>query len=172
MVARTSFASAGWAKRGGDADIKAKSSLMAWEAASDMRSPFSHKSFHTMQMNDKKSYIQILTMQRLHQLRQTDYPQEKQGMLWVWPQSGADAFLRSTNKQPVVMDTYEDPILPVSSPEYDYFEAAANWSLVLENAMDPTHAASLHEGAMGKRKDMVSPSPHHSCLPSSHPCMC
>ena len=83
--------------------------------------------------------------------------QEKQGMLWLWPQSGADARLKSTQKQPVVMDIFERAPFPAVSSDYNYFIAPANWSLLLENALDPSHAASLHEGFMGKRKDMVSP---------------
>lgn len=73
----------------------------------------------------------------------------------MWPQTGADAFLKASQKDPPVVEMFNDAALPTVSPDYTYFKAAANWSLLLENAMDPTHAAALHEGTMGKRKDMV-----------------
>ena len=83
--------------------------------------------------------------------------QVAQGTLWIWPQTGADALLKASQKPLPITEQFDGPSLPVFSADFNYFRAAANWSLLLENAMDPTHAASLHEGRMGQRKDMVSP---------------
>ena len=76
-------------------------------------------------------------------------------MLWVWPETGANALLESGLKKPCVFSEAEDPAWGGAAGDYMYLKSTANWSLMLENAMDPTHAASLHEPALGSRADMV-----------------
>ena len=76
-------------------------------------------------------------------------------MLWVWPETGADALLESALKQPCVFSEAMDPAWGGAGGDYMYFKSTANWSLMLENALDPSHAASLHEPALGRRTDMV-----------------
>lgn len=81
------------------------------------------------------------------------YPtQLKHGLVWVWPQRGADAFLRSSQQEVAKLP---DDQMNFSTENAVYSLNPISWALLLENSMDPSHAASLHEGPLGLRTDMV-----------------
>ena len=115
-----------------------------------------------------QTYIWQLTNVRGRRTHQSLWSQEEHGMLWVWPQAGADAFLKSLNKPLPVQDKYKAPLFPVLSPDYFFFKSSADWGIMVDNAMDPSHAPALHEGNVGGRKEMVRHCPRHllSCLDS------
>ena len=80
--------------------------------------------------------------------------QLKHGLVWVWPQRGANAFLRASQKQPAKLPEEQ---MDFGADNAMYSVNPVSWALMLENSMDPSHAASLHEGpGLGTRKDMVS----------------
>ena len=78
------------------------------------------------------------------------------GMLWIWPQNGGDAFLKASAKKVPVDDSFAGPILPGFSSDYFYLKSGADWSMMIDNGMDPSHAPALHESQVGNRKSMVS----------------
>ena len=79
--------------------------------------------------------------------------QLKHGLVWVWPQRGADAFLRASQKPPAKLPEEQ---MDFSADNAMYSVNPVSWALMLENSMDPSHAASLHEGpGLGTRKEMV-----------------
>ncbi|KAK9820505.1 hypothetical protein WJX72_011091 [[Myrmecia] bisecta] len=82
--------------------------------------------------------------------------QVKQGLLWIWPESGADAWLEASAEPPVTFPEMEDPSWAGSAGDYGFQENPAGWAVMTENAMDPFHALFVHDGTISKADDAVS----------------
>eukprot|EP01023_Acetabularia_acetabulum_P035325 TRINITY_DN33338_c0_g1_i1.p1 TRINITY_DN33338_c0_g1~~TRINITY_DN33338_c0_g1_i1.p1 ORF type:complete len:402 (-),score=52.33 TRINITY_DN33338_c0_g1_i1:44-1249(-) len=95
---------------------------------------------HKQQLcNDKRSQCTAFPILQKHQI------------LWVWGESGADAFLESLNFQPNI----PEEISQVKNFKnlWAYNELPYGYETVLENLTDPAHATVAHHGTLGNRDD-------------------
>lgn len=80
------------------------------------------------------------------------YPtQERQGLLWVWAESGSNAQLESELRTPRLIPELEN----YSEKEVQLFQNVRDlpygWDIFMENVMDPAHVPVAHHGIIGNR---------------------
>jgi phenylpropionate dioxygenase-like ring-hydroxylating dioxygenase large terminal subunit len=78
--------------------------------------------------------------------------QERQGLLWVWPESGTVAQQESQMRQPRVIPELEDPSGRVKKLFWYVRDLPYGWDYFMENVADPAHVPVSHHGIMGKRE--------------------
>ncbi|MEB3343415.1 Rieske 2Fe-2S domain-containing protein [Okeania sp.] len=82
------------------------------------------------------------------------YPtQERQGLLWVWAESGEQAQVESQLREPRVIPELENPSDKVVKLYWSMRELPYGWDLFMENVSDPAHVPVSHHGIMGSRYD-------------------
>ena len=82
----------------------------------------------------------------------TVYPtQERQGLLWVWPESGEQAQAESQLREPRVVPELENPSDRVVKQFWNMRELPYGWDFFMENVSDPAHVPVSHHGLMGSR---------------------
>lgn len=80
------------------------------------------------------------------------YPiQERQGLLWVWPESGTQAQVESQLREPRVVPELENPSDRVVKLYWNMRELPYGWDFFMENVSDPAHVPVSHHGLMGSR---------------------
>jgi phenylpropionate dioxygenase-like ring-hydroxylating dioxygenase large terminal subunit len=80
------------------------------------------------------------------------YPtQERQGLLWVWPESGSVAQAESQLRQPRIVPELEDSSDRVVKLFWNMREYPYGWDFFMENVSDPAHVPVSHHGIMGSR---------------------
>ncbi|MDJ0520123.1 MAG: Rieske 2Fe-2S domain-containing protein [Trichodesmium sp. MO_231.B1] len=80
------------------------------------------------------------------------YPtQERQGLLWVWPESGSQAQVESQLREPRVVPELENPSDRVIKMFWYMREYPYSWDFSMENLSDPAHVPVSHHGIMGSR---------------------
>ncbi|MGD1716543.1 Rieske 2Fe-2S domain-containing protein [Dapis sp. BLCC M172] len=80
------------------------------------------------------------------------YPtQERQGLLWVWPESGEQAQAESQLREPRVIPELENPSDKVVKLGWNTREYPYGWDFFIENVTDPAHAPVSHHGFLGSR---------------------
>jgi phenylpropionate dioxygenase-like ring-hydroxylating dioxygenase large terminal subunit len=90
--------------------------------------------------------------------------QECQGLLWVWPESGADAWLEASSKPPVVVPELNDPEWGGADGGFIMANNPIAWDIMTENSFDPSHAVFLHDGTINKWRNNA---PMHSRIKDS-----
>lgn len=80
------------------------------------------------------------------------YPtQERQGLLWVWAESGQDAQLESQTRSPRLIPELEDESGRVIRLFWNIRDLPYGWDSFMENVADPAHVPVSHHGIMGSR---------------------
>jgi phenylpropionate dioxygenase-like ring-hydroxylating dioxygenase large terminal subunit len=80
------------------------------------------------------------------------YPtQERQGLLWVWAESGSNAQIESELKTPRLipeLENYSDKDAQLFRNIRDF---PFGWDFYMENVVDPAHVPVAHHGILGNR---------------------
>lgn len=80
------------------------------------------------------------------------YPtQERQGLLWVWPEAGEQGLNRSQERAPRLIPELEDPSDRVLKLFWNQRDLPYGWDYFMENVADPAHVPVSHHGIMGSR---------------------
>ncbi len=80
------------------------------------------------------------------------YPsQERQGLLWVWGESGEKAEVESKLKKPRIIPELEEKSDRVVKMTWSHRDLPYGWELFMENVCDPGHVPVSHHGIMGSR---------------------
>ena len=80
------------------------------------------------------------------------YPtQQRQGLLWVWPESGEQAQVESQLREPRVVPELENPSDRVVKLFWNVRDLPYGWDFFMENVSDPAHVPVSHHGIMGSR---------------------
>jgi phenylpropionate dioxygenase-like ring-hydroxylating dioxygenase large terminal subunit len=80
------------------------------------------------------------------------YPtQERQGLLWVWAESGSQAQLESQLRSPRIIPELEDTSGKVVKLYWYIRDFPYGWDFFMENVADPAHVPVSHHGIMGSR---------------------
>lgn len=84
--------------------------------------------------------------------RAVAYPtQERQGLLWVWAESGTQAELESQEREPRLIPELESDSERVVKLFWNIRDLAYGWDFFMENVADPAHVPVSHHGIMGSR---------------------
>ena len=82
----------------------------------------------------------------------TVYPiQERQGLLWVWPESGPRALIDSQLRDPRIIPELEESSESVFQSAWNVRDLPYSWDYFMENVADPAHVPITHHGIMGNR---------------------
>ena len=80
------------------------------------------------------------------------YPtQERQGLLWVWPESGSQAQTESQLRTPRLIPELEQDSSKVVQLFWNVRDLAYGWDFFMENVADPAHVPVSHHGIVGSR---------------------
>lgn len=80
------------------------------------------------------------------------YPtQERQGLLWVWGESGEAAAQSSQVRSPRTIPELEGDSDKVIEGNWNFRDLPYGWDFFLENVADPAHAPVSHHGLIGNR---------------------
>ena len=82
----------------------------------------------------------------------TAYPtQERQGLIWVWGESGAAAQHASQQRSPRTIPELDDELDRVVKARWNFRDLAYSWDFFMENVADPAHVPVSHHGLVGDR---------------------
>ena len=82
----------------------------------------------------------------------TAYPtQEKQGLLWVWPEPGAQAETNSQQHPPRLIPEIDDRSGQVVKMTWNIRDLPYGWDFFMENVADHAHVTVSHHGLVGDR---------------------
>jgi len=80
------------------------------------------------------------------------YPtQERQGLLWVWGESGSEAQQESLLKSPRLVPELEEDSDQVVKLPWGFRDIPYGWDFFMENISDPAHVPVSHHGIIGNR---------------------
>ncbi|MEM8807921.1 MAG: Rieske 2Fe-2S domain-containing protein [Cyanobacteria bacterium P01_G01_bin.38] len=80
------------------------------------------------------------------------YPtQAKQGLLWVWGESGEGALQESQQRPPRLIPELEDDAGRVVETFWNIRDLPYGWDFFMENVADPAHVPVAHHGLVGNR---------------------
>ncbi len=80
------------------------------------------------------------------------YPtQERQGLIWVWPESGSQAKIESQARKPRIIPELEENSDKVVKLYWSVRDLPYGWDYFMENVADPAHVPVSHHGMMGSR---------------------
>ncbi len=80
------------------------------------------------------------------------YPtQERQGLIWVWAESGAQAQQESQLREPRLTPELESDSERVIKLFWNIRDLPYGWDFFMENVADPAHVPVSHHGIMGSR---------------------
>jgi len=80
------------------------------------------------------------------------YPtQERQGLLWVWPESGSQAQVESQLREPRIIPELDNPSDKVVKLFWNMRDVPYGWDFFMENVSDPAHVPVSHHGFLGSR---------------------
>jgi len=80
------------------------------------------------------------------------YPtQERQGLLWVWAESGQEAQAESQLRTPRIIPELEEDSDRVVQLFWNVRDLPYGWDFFMENVSDPAHVPVSHHGIMGSR---------------------
>jgi phenylpropionate dioxygenase-like ring-hydroxylating dioxygenase large terminal subunit len=80
------------------------------------------------------------------------YPtQERQGLLWVWPESGSQGQIESQLKTPRIIPELENDSDRAVHLYWSVRDLPYGWDFFMENVADPAHAPVSHHGIIGNR---------------------
>ena len=82
----------------------------------------------------------------------TAYPtQERQGLLWIWPEASLDAQIKSEQRSPRLIPELEDTSGQFVKGFWNVRDLPYGWDFFMENVADPAHVPVSHHGLMGSR---------------------
>lgn len=82
----------------------------------------------------------------------TAYPtQERQGLIWVWLESGAQAERESQQRPPRLIPELDDTSGKVGKAFWNIRDLPYGWDFFMENVADPAHVPVAHHGLVGNR---------------------
>jgi len=80
------------------------------------------------------------------------YPtQERQGLLWVWPESGSQAVAESQLRAPRMISELENQSDRAEKLFWYVRDLPYGWDFFMENVSDPAHVPVSHHGMLGNR---------------------
>ncbi len=80
------------------------------------------------------------------------YPtQERQGLLWVWPEAGSQALVESQSRTPRIILELEEDSDKVVKLFWNIRDLPYGWNSFMENVADPAHVPVSHHGIVGNR---------------------
>ena len=80
------------------------------------------------------------------------YPtQERQGLIWVWGDSGPAAQQASQQRSPRTVPELDDDSDRVVENHWNFRDLAYGWDFFMENVADPAHVPVSHHGLVGDR---------------------
>lgn len=80
------------------------------------------------------------------------YPtQERQGLLWVWAESGSQAQIESQSRTPRIIPELETGSDRVVQLFWNIRDLPYGWDFFMENVADPAHVPVSHHGIIGSR---------------------
>ncbi|KOP24545.1 (2Fe-2S)-binding protein [Hapalosiphon sp. MRB220] len=80
------------------------------------------------------------------------YPtQQRQGLLWVWAESGSQAFCESQLRTPRILPELEAKSDKVVKLFWNFRDLPYGWDFFMENVADPAHVPVSHHGIVGNR---------------------
>ncbi len=80
------------------------------------------------------------------------YPtQERQGLLWVWAESGTQGQLESQLNSPCLIPELEENSDRVVKMAWSIRDLPYGWDFFMENVADPAHVPVSHHGIVGNR---------------------
>ena len=72
----------------------------------------------------------------------------EQGLLWIWPESGADAWLEASAKPPVTTPEMADPAFAGAGADFAFMENPASLQVMLVRNYCPLEAAGTQSEHM------------------------
>ncbi|MEA5623905.1 Rieske 2Fe-2S domain-containing protein [Nostoc sp. UHCC 0251] len=80
------------------------------------------------------------------------YPtQERQGLLWVWAESGSEGQIESQLRTPRIIPELEENSDKVVHLFWNIRDLPYGWDFFMENVADPAHVPVSHHGLVGNR---------------------
>ena len=80
------------------------------------------------------------------------YPlQERQGLIWVWGESGKKAWQESQKLSPAIIPEVEEKSERIMPLYWNIRDLPYGWDYFIENVTDPAHVPVSHHGLMGSR---------------------
>lgn len=80
------------------------------------------------------------------------YPtQERQGLVWVWAESGSQAQMESQLRAPRIVPELEEESDRVVQLFWNIRDLPYGWDFFMENVSDPAHVPVSHHGIIGNR---------------------
>lgn len=80
------------------------------------------------------------------------YPtQQRQGLIWVWAESGRQAQQESQGRQPATVGELESDSEQVRQLFWNIRDLPYGWDFFMENVADPAHVPVSHHGIVGNR---------------------
>jgi len=83
--------------------------------------------------------------------------EEIDGILWAWPETGADAALESLSRRPNRIRELEEEVPGVRRLHWNSKDLPYGWDYFCENVLDPAHVPVSHHGIVGDRYTGPSP---------------
>lgn len=84
--------------------------------------------------------------------RPTAYPTlERQGLLWVWPESGDGGLRHCREREPDRIEELDDSSGRVVAGPWNVRDLPYGWEFFMENVADPAHVPVSHHGLVGNR---------------------
>jgi phenylpropionate dioxygenase-like ring-hydroxylating dioxygenase large terminal subunit len=77
--------------------------------------------------------------------------QERQGLLWVWAESGEQAQQESQSRPPRLISELEEHSTKVVKKFWNIRDLPYGWDFFIENVSDPAHVPVSHHGLVGNR---------------------
>lgn len=80
----------------------------------------------------------------------------RHGVIFVWPESGPDAFLESALTEPYYIKDLDDPTLKgrLYNMAYNTRDLPYGWDYFIDNVLDAAHAGVTHHKIIGSRYDV------------------
>jgi phenylpropionate dioxygenase-like ring-hydroxylating dioxygenase large terminal subunit len=101
------------------------------------------------QSQDKQTEIKHCSNPKSHAIA---YPtQERQGLIWVWAESGEQALQESKLREPRLIPELESDADRVIKLFWNIRDLPYGWDFFMENVADPAHVPVSHHGIVGSR---------------------
>ncbi|KAK9803840.1 hypothetical protein WJX73_006016 [Symbiochloris irregularis] len=112
---------------------------------------FDHTGKCTACPQAKSDLEQIILSGNQHSL-QTVPTTVRQGLMWLWPTSGPMAWIESAASPAPCFPEVASEDWAGSDVEWSLHHVPCGWPVMVENALDPSHAPFLHEGLLDSRR--------------------
>ena len=83
--------------------------------------------------------------------------EEIDGLLWVWPETGADAALESLARRPRLIPELHAKDTKAKRLPWNMKDLPYGWDYFMENVLDPAHVPVSHHNIVGNRYTQAKP---------------